>query len=244
MAQYNVPQNEPRLAESRLTEPRLVEPRLTESRLNEPRHLDTAAATSNVASPAPLGLSMIAFITAIIGCFYTGFIIPFDMAGMRAGVGVAALISGIILVLAGMWEFRKGYLLTSTTFTAYGGFLGLLGLMFLPNLNFMGALGGNVQLFMGLLFLCWTIFLAVLFIGSLRAGVSMAPVLGLLLVAYFFLMLGSLAGDNTTLLKIGGWFAIASAIVAWLAALASILGASRHREIAHIPFGNRLAVVE
>lgn len=242
MAQYNVPQNEPRPGESRLDDVRLAETRASNLRPGESRRED--AATLSVASPAPLGLNVIAFITAIIGCFYTGFIIPFMSSGMRAGVGIAALVAGIILVLAGMWEYRKGYLLTSTTFTGYGGFLGLLGLIFLPNLNFLGALGGDVHLFMGLIFLCWTIFLGVLFLGALRTNASLVAVLGLLLIAYFFLMLGSLASDNLVLLKIGGWFAIASAVVTWLAALASILGTSTPREITHIPFGDRLAVVE
>lgn len=237
MAQYNVPQNEPRLSESRFTDARRTEaqvgdPRLTESRLGV------------VASPAPLGLSMLAFVTAIIGCYYTGFIIPFTAPTMRAGVGIAAVISGIILVLAGMWEYRKGYLLTSTAFTAYGGFVSFLGLLFLPNLNFLNALGGDVHLFLGMVFLCWTIFAAILFLGSLRTNASLVIVLGVLTLAYLFLMLGSLTGDNTVLLKIGGWLAIACALLAWLAALASILGTSTPKEITRIPFGNRLAIVE
>lgn len=217
MAQYTVPQHEPQRAEMPAT---------------------------HVASPAPLGLGMIAFLTAILGCFFTGFIIPFGRAGIRTGVGAALLIGGIILVLAGMWEFRKGYMLTASTFTAYGGFLGIVGLIFLPATGIAAALGGNMHLFMGLLFLCWTIFLAVLCVGASRTNASLLGTLVLLVIAYFFLMLGSLANDNTILLKIGGWVAIASALVAWLASLASILSTATGHETYHLPLGNRLAVVE
>ncbi len=242
MAQYDVPQNEPRVSESRRNDARLGEVRLNDPRLTETRNVDVA--TGGVASPAPLGLVLIGFITAVIGCFYTGFIIPFDSGAMRPGVGIASVILGIILVLAGMWEFRKGYLLTSTTFTAYGGFLALLGLMFMPNLHFLGAVGGDVHLFMGMIFLCWTIILAVLFFGALRTNASLMAVLGVLFLAYLFLTIGSLAGDSTVLLKIGGWLAIATAVISWLAAFASILATSTRNAGTRIPFGNRLAVVE
>lgn len=229
MAQYSVPQNDP-----------------DRSRMVRERGSDTpgTSVASEVASPAPLGLGMIGILTAILGCFYTGFIIPFDRPGLRVGVGIAMLIGGIILVLAGMWEFRKGYLLTATTFTSYGGFLGIVGLVFLPASGVLAAVNGDIHLFMGLIFLCWTIFLGILTFGASRTTVSLTGTLGLLFVAYFFLMLGSLASDNTILLKIGGWFAIASALVAWIASLASILSTGTGREAYRLPLGDRLAVVE
>jgi succinate-acetate transporter protein len=187
---------------------------------------------------------MIGILTAILGCFYTGFITPFNTASIRAGVAPVLLIGGLILVLAGMWEFRKGYMMTATTFTSYGGFLGIVGWIFLPASGLLAAIGGNTHLFMGLLFLCWTIFLGVICLGASRTNASLLTTLVLLFIAFFFLMLGSLARDNTVLLKIGGWFAIASALVAWLASLASILSTAMGHEAFHLPFSNRLAVVE
>ncbi len=197
-----------------------------------------------VASPAPLGLSMTAFTTALLGCFYAGFIIPYEAGNMQAAVGVALLIGGIILVLAGMWEFRKSYLMTATTFTSYGGFLATLGLIFLPNTGIMASLGGGIHLFLGLLFLCWTIFTGVLFIGASRTTVSLVAPLGLLFIAYLLLTIGQLASGNVVLTIIGGWFAIASALVAWLASIVSILSTATRNEVFRLPFGRRLAVVE
>lgn len=210
----------------------------------EPENRPTTVPSAHIASPAPLGLGVIGILTAIVGCFYTGFIIPFDMTGIRAGVGAALLVGGIILVLAGMWEFAKGYMLTATTFTSYGGFLSIIGLIFFPTTGVIPGVGGNIHLFMGLLFMCWAIFLGVLCFGASRTNASLAVTLLVLFVAYFFLMLGSLASDNTVLLKIGGWFAIAAALVAWIASLASILSTSTGNEAYRIPFGKRLAVVE
>lgn len=202
----------------------------------------TLSAT-NVASPAPLGLGIIGIVTAILGCFYTGFIIPYQSAGMRPAVGAASLVLGIVLVLAGMWEFRKGYLMTATLFTSYGGFLAVLGALFLPN-GVIAAAGGNSHLLLGLVFLCWTIYLGVMCIGASRTNTALAATLICLFVSFFFLMLGSLAFNSGVLLRIGGWVAIATALVAWLASVASILGIEMPHELFHVPLGHRLAVVE
>ncbi|HET9921716.1 MAG TPA: GPR1/FUN34/YaaH family transporter, partial [Ktedonobacteraceae bacterium] len=74
---------------------------------------------------------------------------------------------------------------------------------------------------------CWTIFSGILFLGSLRTNVAMLLVLALMFLSYLFLTIGELAGASTVLLIIGGWLAIASAIVAWYTALADMLRVSR-----------------
>lgn len=211
---------------------------------NEARRVEAQVGAVSVASPAPLGLGVLAFATAILGCFYTGFIIPYEGSGMRAALGAVFVIAGIVLVLAGMWDFRKNYMMTATTFTAYGGFLVLLGLIFMPNFGFLSAVGGNLSNLMGLIFLCWTIFLGVLWVGSLRANTSLIVALGLLFIAYLLLTIGALADNNTVLTMIGGWFAIATALVAWIASIASILSSATPTSAFRIPFGRRLAVVE
>lgn len=212
----------------------------------QPTQEREVVAVTNIASPAPLGLNILAFATAILGCYYTGFIIPYEAAGVRAAFGAAMLIAGIILVLAGMWEYRKNYMVHATIFTSYGGFLALLGVVFMPNFNIMGTLtaSGNLPYILGLFFLCWTILTGVLFIGTLRTSYSMSVTMAVLFVAYLLLTIGQLAGNNVVLVHIGGWLAIATAIIAWLAALASIVSTSSPQAAFQLPFGRRLAVVE
>lgn len=259
MAQYPAPQNEPREPfrmneEARRIDQQDVRRMDTTSGRPDVRRMDTTTSTIDerqpgtlsafsVASPAPLGLGIIGIITAILGCYYTGFIIPFQSASMRPVVGIASLILGLILVLAGMWEFRKNYLLTATLFTSYGGFLVVLGAIFLPN-GVYGASGGNVHLLLGMVFLCWTIFLGIMCIGAARANAAIAVTLAFLFLSFFFLMLGSLAFNNGVLLRVGGWLAIATALVSWLASLASLLGIEMPHEAFRVPLGHRLAVIE
>jgi uncharacterized protein len=210
----------------------------------QPRQEKEEAVIANVASPAPLGLNILAFATAILGCYFTGFIIPYEAAGVRAAVGAAFLISGIIMVLAGMWEYRKNYMVHATVFTSYGGFLAVLGVVFMPNFNIISALSGNLAYVLGLFFLCWTIFTGVLFLGTLRTSLSMSVTMAVLFLAYLLLTIGQLAGNQVVLVHIGGWIAIATAIIAWLAAAASIVSTSSTLAGFQLSFGRRLAVVE
>ena len=252
MAQYPSYPNEPRRMNEDVrrpenTEGRRVDPdvrRLETTRtdttdVRQPNMLGAA----NVASPAPLGLGIIGIVTAILGCFYTGFIIPYQSASARPAVGAITLVLAIILVLAGMWEFRKNYLMTATLFTAYGGVLGILGVVFVsPGIT--GPIAGNLHLLLALVFLCWTIYLGVLCIGAMRTNVALSSTMVLLFVSFFFLMLGSFAFNNGVLIRIGGWVAIATALVAWLASIASIIGIEMPHELFHVPLGHRLASIE
>jgi succinate-acetate transporter protein len=209
-----------------------------------PRQEKEEVVIANVASPAPLGLNILAFATAILGCYFTGFIIPYEAAGVRAAVGAAFLISGIIMVLAGMWEYRKNYMVHATVFTSYGGFLAILGVVFMPTFNIVSSLSGNLPYVLGLFFLCWTIFTGVLFLGTLRTSLSMSITMAVLFLAYLLLTIGQLAGNNVILVHIGGWIAIATAIIAWIAAAASIVSTSSTLAGFQLSFGRRLAVVE
>src|SRR5947209_11068548 len=92
-----------------------------QSPANQPERVETT--TSSVANPIPLGLSALAFTTAIIGCAYAGFIIPSVRSSLSLAVGAALFYGGIVQLLAGMWEFRKANTIAATIFSAYGGFL-------------------------------------------------------------------------------------------------------------------------
>ena len=188
---------------------------------------NTVSTVSAIANPVPLGLSALAFTTAIVGCSYAGFIVPSLRSGMSIVVATAIFYGGIVQILAGMWEFRTGNTIAATVFSAYGGFLAAFGLLFLPNFGMFSTLSANgLHSALGLFFLCWTIFTGVLFLGSFKSSAAMELVLLLLFVSFLFLTIGQLADANTILLVIGGWFGVATAIVAWYTALAGMLNSS------------------
>ncbi|HLI05350.1 MAG TPA: acetate uptake transporter [Ktedonobacteraceae bacterium] len=200
----------------------------------------------DVASPAPLGLNVFAFATAILGCFYAGFIIPYQGLAIRPAVGAILVASGVVLILAGMWEYRKNSVLSATIFTSYGGFLAAIGLIFLPNLGILSILlgSGAMNFAMGLFFLCWTIFTGILFIGTLGSNISLAVTMLLLFLAYAVLTAGQLASGNTIITIIGGWVAIVAALAAWFTGLASLLGNEGFNVPGREPLRRRLVPVE
>lgn len=201
-------------------------------------------ARKDVASATPLGLGVFALATTLLGCYYAGFIIPFEQAGARAAVGALFLACGIVLLLAGMWEFRRDVLLNATIFTSYGGFLLALGLIFTPNLGILGILASNrvLLLTVGVLFLCWTIFTAILTLGAVRENFFLLPSMGLLCLAFLLLTIGQLALGNRALLIVGGWLAIVCALVTWVATAMSITGTTHLQEAFRQPPERRVAV--
>src|SRR5579875_2946569 len=93
-----------------------------------------------VASPVPLGLSALAFTTAVLGCVYAGFIVPAVSDSVRIAVGAALFYGGIVQILAGMWEFKKDNTIAATIFSSYGGFLVAFGVVFIPGFGIFNAI--------------------------------------------------------------------------------------------------------
>lgn len=185
--------------------------------------------TSGLANPTPLGFLALAFTTALIGCSFAHFLVPATNMGLGLVISAALLFGGIVQFLVGMWEFRRGNTVHGTVFAAYAGFLATLGVFFLPAsglVNFFGANGLALNHALGLLFLCWTICIGVLLLGSMRANTLLTAVLAILGLAYVFLTIGAFANANLPLLVIGGWLNIICALVAWYAAMASLLSAA------------------
>ena len=62
-----------------------------------------------------------------------------------------------------------------------------------------------------------------LLLSSLRTDAALILTFLLLFVGYLLLTIGQLASANTVVLAIGGWFAVACALVGWYTALAGML---------------------
>ncbi len=180
---------------------------------------------SDIAHAAPLGLSAFAFTTALLGCVYAGFIVPSVGTNLSIAVGAALFYGGVVQILAGMWEFRRENVVMATLFSAYGGFLAAFGAIYIPGFGILDLLNRtfSVHPALSLFFLCWTIFSAVLFLGSLRTNVALLGTLAFLFLGFLFLTIGELAGGVFALFAIGGWLAIISALLAWYTALAGLL---------------------
>jgi succinate-acetate transporter protein len=161
-----------------------------------------------VANPAPLGLSAFALTTFVLSAANAKL---FDGAGIV--IGLALFYGGLAQFLAGMWEFRTGNTFGATAFSSYGAFwmavAATLQFNLIPN-----------HAAFGFFLLGWTIFTVMLFLCTLRLSVGLMVLFGLLSVTFLLLALGEF-GKGTG--QIGGYFGIATALVAWYNALAGLL---------------------
>ena len=182
-----------------------------------------------IANPAPLGLSAFALTTFVLSCSNAGFIFPAVGAGGTVVVGLAFFYGGLMQLVAGIQEFRAGNTFGATAFCSYGGFWMALGFILLPITGILTSLVAAKALSqgVGVFLLGWTIFTALMFIGTLRLNLALIVVFGLLTLTFLALTIGWLAGVGTstftTWVGIGGWLGILTAIAAWYTALAGVL---------------------
>jgi succinate-acetate transporter protein len=82
----------------------------------------------------------------------------------------------------------------------------------------------------GLFLIAWGIFTTYMFIPSLRTTAAVSVVFALLAVTFFLLGIGN-AGGHTNIIKLGGWFGLATAVAAWYASFAAVTNATFGRVV-------------
>src|SRR3989440_2185076 len=164
-----------------------------------------------VANPGPLGLSAFALTTFVLSSANAGL-----FTGDKIVVGVALFYGGIAQLLAGMWEFRTGNTFGATAFASYGAFWLAVGYSVQNNLIPSHAA-------FAFFLLGWTIFTGLMFFGSLRINLALMAVFALLFLTFLALALAEF-GLGSAFGNIGGWLGILTALAAWYAALAGIIG--------------------
>src|SRR6266581_3479487 len=195
------------------------------------------AAAPAVANPAPLGLSAFALTTFVLSSSNAGFLFPAVGVGGAVVIGLAIFYGGVVQLVAGIQEFRAGNTFGATAFCSYGGFWLAIGATFTPAFGVLtaykpAALGPALGFFL----LGWTIFTALMFLGTLRTNMATIVVFGLLTLTFLLLALGALAGSSG-LTVLGGWLGILTALAAWYTALAGIM--SSGKGMFNLPVGPR-----
>jgi uncharacterized protein len=143
-------------------------------------------------------------------------------------VGLALFYGGIAQICAGMWEFKTGNTFGATAFTSYGAFWLSFGVIFVPGFGILDALVKSNALHpaLGIYLLGWTIFTAIMFLGTLRSNVALIVVFALLALTFLSLTLGELTGTST-FGTLGGWLGVITALAAWYTALAGLLSSTK-----------------
>jgi succinate-acetate transporter protein len=194
---------------------------------NHPDADPTASALARIgwtpADPAPLGLAGFAMTTFVLSMFNAQLV---GSGGEPVVLGLALAYGGLAQLLAGMWEFRNGNTFGAVAFSSFGAFwLSFAVLVAVFAAQIPAASAGSA---IGLYLWAWAIFTTYMFIASLRTTAAVALVF-VLLSATFILLAAGNSGDNTDVIKWGGYIGLATAVAAWYASFAAVVNSTFKR---------------
>ena len=155
------------------------------------------------ANPGALGLAGFGFNTILLQLHNLGLIeglVPL-VYGFFWG-GVAQIIAGII-------DARRGDTFGLTAFTSYGAFWLGLSFYFLLQWNGTVALDANG---LGWLCICWGVFTAYMFVGTLKMSVMHVFVFGSLVILFILLAAHFIGGMDAKIAGVEGLFCGAGAV--------------------------------
>jgi len=144
-------------------------------------------------------------------------------AGEPVVLGLAVAYGGLAQILAGMWEFRTGNTFGAVAFSSFGAFW----ISFFVYVAFFArdVPAANAGDAVGLYLIAWGVFTTYMLVASLRTTAAIALVFLLLAATFFVLGIGN-SGGNESIVKIGGWLGIATAVAAWYASFAAVVNAT------------------
>lgn len=180
-----------------------------------------------LANPGPLGLMGFGMTTILLNLHNAGF---FPLTAVIVSMGI--FYGGLIQILAGMMEFKKGNTFGTTAFTSYGAFwLSLVGILMLPR---MGLADASSESFLGAYLGVWGIFTLFMFFGTLKANRGIQVVFGSLTILFALLCYGNMTG-NTAVLHFAGFEGIFCGASAIYLAMAEVLNEQYGRTV--LPVG-------
>jgi succinate-acetate transporter protein len=188
--------------------------------VEETRAAPTATVPA-IADPAPLGLGAFALTTFLLSAKNARW-----TDGGDAWLTYALAYGGLVQLLAGMWEFRNRNVFGATAFSTYAGFwigLGLYGM-------FLGPKSPNELNDLAWILLAFAIFNTYMVLWSLWANTAVFLVFLALEATLVILFLGFFAA-NDSVIKLGGWFGVVTAIGAWYASAAGVINGMAGRPV-------------
>ena len=189
--------------------------------------------SKTLANPGPLGLMGFGMTTILLNLHNAGF---FPLTAVIVSMGI--FYGGLIQILAGMMEFKKGNTFGTTAFTSYGAFwLSLVGILMLPR---MGMAEASSESFLGAYLGLWGVFTLFMFFGTLKANRGIQVVFGSLTILFALLCYGNMTG-NTTVLHFAGFEGIFCGASAIYLAMAEVLNEQYGRTVLPIGEPNKKA---
>jgi len=154
-----------------------------------------------------------------------------DVGPDQAVFGLAVFFGGAAQFIAGIMEFRVGNTFGTTVHCSYGAFWLSFAMFLVPSLGIKEAYAGDARAYsfaVGIFLIIWCFLTFLFFIAALRTNIAILVVLGLLVLAFFFLSIAQFISTShptsaTRVNRAGGVFAVLCAFAAFYAGGAGIM---------------------
>ncbi len=178
-----------------------------------------------LANPAPLGLCGFALTTWLLCLINAGM---FDTKSIGLVVAMAFAFGGTAQMIAGMFEYKKGNTFGFTAFISYGAFWWSWALF----VTFFK--GETPATFVAWYLGAWGTFTLMMFLGTLAKAKALRAIFFFLTLTFYALAIGDATG-NHSIVNVGGYLGLITALCAFYLAAADIINDSFGREI--LPVG-------
>ncbi len=178
----------------------------------DPATQPAAAAAPKLGNPAVVGLAGFGMTTLLLQFHNLGW------AGVGPVIWLGFFFGGMAQLIAGYQEQKMGNNFGFSAFVSYGAFwISLAAILVAKNYNLFPVSGTDVGWFL----VGWTLYTAILWIGSFKISKAMLFTFTTLLVGFILLDLehfgageemGKLAGWDLIACALGAWYMMASAI--------------------------------
>lgn len=180
----------------------------------------------DTADPGPLGLAAFALTTFCLSVFNAHLIRDVSLEAIV--LPLALFYGGIGQVLAGMWEFKRVNTFGALAFTSYGAFwLSYAGLV---KFVVPGLPAAAVHQGVGLFLLSWTIFTGYMTFAAARINAALLAVFVAATLTFSLLTIGAL-GQASLATRLGGWFGLLTAALAWYTSAAGVINSTWQRTV-------------
>jgi uncharacterized protein len=161
-------------------------------------------AEQKLGNPAVVGLGGFGLTTMVLQFHNVGWM------GMGPVVWLGLIFGGAAQMIAGLQEMKTGNNFGYCAFTAYGSFWISLALLLIGNhFNIYTSSGTDIGWFL----IAWTLFTAILWIGSMRVNGALGLTFTLLLIGFILLDLAHFGFPQLTV--VAGYELMVTAAMAW-----------------------------
>lgn len=184
---------------------------------------EPATAAAAAVTGTPLGLFALAITLFVLSTINAGLL---GDSGFAIIIGLAFFLGGIVILIAGLVDFRAGNTFTGTVFTSYSALWLSFGFILLPGTTVFATMikENMVGPALGTYLLAWTIYTALLLICVYRTNVVLLTLVVLLVLTLGSLAIHFLTGETgTTFAVIGGYLGIITSAVSAYLGLAGLM---------------------